>query len=63
MLGPVRVFLLNPGAGEFPGEHAHLKGQQDALFPGHRTVNLILDGLRGGTGIPDGHGNDSSRER
>jgi bifunctional non-homologous end joining protein LigD len=50
------VLPLNPGAGEFPGEQAHLKGQQDALFPGHRTMNVILDGLRRGTGIADGHG-------
>jgi hypothetical protein len=50
------VLPLNPGAGEFSGEQAHLKGQQDALFPGHRTMNRILDGLRRKTGIADGHG-------
>jgi hypothetical protein len=49
------VFLPNPGTGEFPREQTHLKGQDYALFPGHRAENLILNGLRRGTRIADGH--------
>src|SRR5438552_2143748 len=41
--------------GEFPGEQAHIKRQQDALFSRHRPQNFKLDSLRRRTGIGVGH--------
>jgi hypothetical protein len=50
------VLLPKVGAGEFAGEHAHLVCQNHALFSGHGAVNRVLDGLRLGSCVADGHG-------
>ena len=54
---PIGMFSSNPFFGEFPGEQAHLKREQDALFSRHGPQNLHLDSLRRRTGIGEGHRN------
>jgi hypothetical protein len=56
------MLLPNTGSGKFPREHAHLEGQDDALFSAHLAMNLILNGLRCGTCVADGHRKMLSRK-
>ena len=50
------MLFLNSGAGQFTGEHTHLEGENHALLSGHSADNRILDGLRFGSRVTDGHG-------
>jgi hypothetical protein len=57
------MLLLDPGAGEFTSEQAHLKGQHHALLPGHRTMDIAWMACAAGIVSLMGHGNDFSPER
>jgi len=56
------MLLLNTGSGNFADEHAHLEGQNDALFSAHFAMNLILNSLCCGSRVADGHGKMLSRK-
>ncbi len=49
------MFLMNTRFGKRTGEQAHLQRQEEALFFGHRPMNLKLDSLRLRARIGDGH--------
>jgi hypothetical protein len=57
--------MLSPDLrfGHFPRKKAHLERQEEALFCGHRPLNLELDGVRLETGVGRRHGQMLSRRR
>lgn len=48
--------MPDPGLGQFAGKLAHLKRQEQPLFSRHRLQNLLLNSLRRGACIGEGHG-------
>ncbi len=52
---PIWMLSPDPLLGEFPGEQAHLKRQQDALLSRHCPQNFELHSLRRRAGVGVGH--------
>ena len=57
------MFLLDTRFGKRTGEQAHLQRQEEALFFGHRPLNLKLNSLRLRARIGDGHEQNVITER
>ncbi len=53
---PLGMLAPDPLPGEFPGEQAHLKRQQDALFSWHCAQNFELNSSCRRAGVSMGHG-------
>ena len=50
------MLFLDSGTGKLASVHAHLEGEDHPLLSGHGADSRILDGLRFGSRVTDGHG-------